>query len=185
MSTSGTGNSNNGFINLVDPHEVRIDVTVDETDVPKVSVGKAARISFDALPGRPFNGKVIAVSPNGTLSQGVVTYPVSISIDTRNTLLPAAMTATATIIIDEKNDVLRVPNRALRRDGRQQVVDVLGADGKPVARPVKTGVQNDQFTEITDGLQEGEQIVIPTTTTRAPNVGGPGGGGPRPVVIGR
>ena len=64
---------------------------------------------------------------------------------------------------------------------------MLGEDGKPTLRPVKTGVQNDQFVEITDGLQEGEQIVISGTTTRVPNGGGPGvpGVGGQRVQIGR
>src|SRR5205823_88096 len=138
-------------VTLGDPKEVRVDVTVDESDVAKIGVGKAANLTFDALPGRPFRGKVIAMSPTGTLSQGVVTYPVSLSIDTRNQVLPAGLTASATIVIDEKSDVLVVPLRAVRRTGREQVVDVVGEDGRSASRPVKTGVQNDQFVEITDG----------------------------------
>lgn len=173
-----------GFMTLVDPSAVRVDVTVDETDVAKVAVGKPATMTFDALPGRPFRGTVISVSPNGTLSQGVVTYPVSISIDTRNQPLPGGLTASATITIDEKNDVLVAPLRAVRRQGREQLVDVVGNDGKPASRAVKTGVQNDQLVEITDGLAEGEQLLVQGTTTRAPN--GPGGPGPGPnrVFIG-
>jgi HlyD family secretion protein len=175
-----------GFLTLVDPSAVRVDVTVDETDVARVAVGKSATMTFDALPGRPFRGKVISVSPSGTLSQGVVTYPVSLSIETRNQVLPSGLTASATIIIDEKNDVIVAPLRAVRRQGRDQVVEVVGEDGKPLTRPVKTGVQNDQLVEITDGLQEGEQIVVQGTTTRAPNPGGPAvpGGGARVFVGG-
>src|SRR5262249_13145311 len=148
--------STTGFMTLVDPGQVRVDVTVDETDVARVAVGKPATMTFDALPGRPFRGSVIAVAPSGTLSQGVVTYPVSLSIDARNQVLRSGMTASATIVIDEKNDVVVVPLRAVRRQGRDQVVEVIGEDGKPVARPVKTGVQNEQLVEITDGLSEGE-----------------------------
>src|SRR5919202_2208168 len=104
----------NGFLTLVDPSAVRVDVTVDETDVAKVAVGKPATITFDALPGRPFRGSVSSVSPSGTLSQGVVTYPVSIGLDTRNQVLPGGLTASATITIDEKENVLVVPLRADR-----------------------------------------------------------------------
>jgi HlyD family secretion protein len=177
----------NGFMTLVDPREVRIDVTVDETDVAKIMVGKPASITFDAIPNRPFRGKVTSIAPTGTLTQGVVTYPVSISIEARNQVLPAGMTASTTITIDEKDDVLVVPNRAVRRQGRDQVVEVMGEDGKPAIRTVRTGVQNDQFVEITDGLSEGDQVIIQGTSTRAPNVGGPGGapGGGQRVVIGR
>ncbi len=175
-----------GFMTLVDPSQVRIDVTVDETDVAKIAVGKNATITFDALPNRPFRGKVISISPTGTLSQGVVSYPVAISIDARNQALPAGMTASTTITIDEKDDVLVVPNRAVRRQGRDQIVEVVGADGKPATRTVRTGVQNDTMVEVTDGLNEGDQVLIQGTTTRAPNVGGPAGGpGPQRVVIGR
>ncbi len=189
-SSSGTGGTSTtgGFMTLVDPREVRVDVTVDETDVARVAVGKPVTITFDALPNRPFRGKVLSIAPTGTLTQGVVTYPVSISIDARNQVLPAGMTASTTITVDEKDDVLLVPNRAVRRQGREQVVEVMGEDGKAVTRAVRTGVQNEQVTEITDGVQEGEQIVIAATSTRAPNVSGPGGGGPGPgqrVVIGR
>lgn len=177
-----------GFLTLVDPREVRIDVTVDETDVAKITVGKPAAITFDAIPNRPFRGKVTSIAPTGTLSQGVVTYPVSISIEARNQVLPAGMTASTTITIDEKDDVLVVPNRAVRRQGRDQVVEVMGEDGKPATRTVRTGVQNDQIVEITDGLNEGDQVIIQGTSTRAPNIGGPGGGPPgggQRVVIGR
>jgi HlyD family secretion protein len=176
-----------GFITLVDPSAVRVDVTVDETDVARVAVGKPVALTFDALPGRPFRGSVIAVAPSGTLSQGVVTYPVSISIDARNQVLPAGLTASATITIDEKSDVLVVPLRAVRRQGRDQVVEVLGEDGKSVNTPVKTGVQNDQLVEVTDGLEEGQQIMVQGTLTRLPNAGPGGGaipGGGRAVFIG-
>ena len=97
------------------------------------------------------------------------------------------MTASATIIIDEKNDVLVAPLRAVRRQGRDQVVEVLAEDGKPVTRTVKTGVQSDTFVEITDGLAEGDQLVIQGTTTRQPGGGGPpvpGIGGGQRVVVG-
>ncbi|HLZ31365.1 MAG TPA: efflux RND transporter periplasmic adaptor subunit [Chloroflexota bacterium] len=183
MAPTGT----TGFISLIDPHEVRVDVTVDETDVARVAVGKPATLTFDAIPGRPLHGQVISVSPNGTLSQGVVTYPVSISLDTRNQVLPGGLTASATIIIDEKNDVLVAPLRAVRRQGREQVVEIIGDDGKPVTRVVTTGVQNDTLVEITNGLEEGDQLVVQGTTTRVPNGGGPGvpGIGGARVQVGR
>jgi multidrug efflux pump subunit AcrA (membrane-fusion protein) len=83
--------------------------------------------------------------------------------------------------------VLIVPLRAVRRQGRDQVVDIAADTGKSAPRVVKTGVQNDQFVEITDGLQEGEQLMIQSTTTRVPTGGGPGvpgGGGANRVFVG-
>ncbi len=230
----------NGFLVLIDPRQVRVDVTVDETDVAKIQVGQSAVVTFDAVPGRTYVGKVIAVSPNGTTSQGVVTYPISLSIEparfaagsgTQGTasqaragaaqaggssgqaagaaaragqaqgqaeaqgqpaiVLPAGLTASAVITITQKDDVLNVPLRAVRRQGREQVVEVVGPDGKTETRTVRTGVQSEQAVEILEGLNEGDRVLIPTTTTRAPTVGGgvpgggvPGGGG-GPQFVGR
>jgi hypothetical protein len=92
------------------------------------------------------------------------------------------MTVTANIIYDQKGDVLLVPNRAIRRQGRDQVVDVLTPDGKTETRVIQRGLSNDQVTEVVAGLVEGDQVIIPTTTTRAPTSAGgafgpPGVGG--------
>jgi HlyD family secretion protein len=164
-----------GFMTLIDPSQVRVDVTVDEADVAKIAVGKTAQISFDALPGRPFPGRVVSIAPAGTVTQGVVSYPVALSIQTRDIILPAGMTASTIITIDQKENVLVVPNRAIRRQGREQVVEVLGADGKTASRPVRTGLQGEQTVEVIEGLSDGDRVVLPATTTRQPNVGGPGG----------
>jgi multidrug efflux pump subunit AcrA (membrane-fusion protein) len=86
------------------------------------------------------------------------------------------MTASATITIEQKENVVTVPNRAVQRQGREQFVNVVLPDGKTTERRVvTTGLVNDTNTEITDGLAEGESVMLPTTTTRAPAVGGAGG----------
>lgn len=74
------------------------------------------------------------------------------------------MTASVSIIYLQKSDVLVVPNRAIRAQGRERVVDVL-VDGKVETRVVTVGAADDQRTEIVEGLQEGDQVVIATTTT--------------------
>jgi multidrug efflux pump subunit AcrA (membrane-fusion protein) len=82
------------------------------------------------------------------------------------------------IVVARQEDVLNVPLRALHRQGRAQTVDVVGEDGRTISRPVRIGVQNDQSVEVVEGLSEGEQILVPTTTTRAPNVNTARGPGP-------
>lgn len=170
--------SGTAMFTLIDPHAVRVDVTVAETDITKISIGKPASISFDALPNQSFQGTVIAISPTATVQQGVVNYLVSISFDPGNSNLPAGLTASANIITDQKDNVLLVPNRAIRLSGRNRVVDLL-VNGKEETRQVQIGMSNDQFTEITAGLNEGDQVLIRTTTsTSTPRIGGmPGMGG--------
>lgn len=159
------------ILTLVDPKAIRVDVSVDETDIARIGAGKAVQLTFDALPDKRFKGKVVGIAPNATVQQGVATYTVSISIDDADVVVQPGMTATASVLVAEKSDVIVVPNRAIRRIGRNQIVDVLVGD-KTESRQIKTGLGNDQMTEIVDGLKDGETVVIPITTTLSPRLGG-------------
>jgi HlyD family secretion protein len=173
---------------LLDPSSVRVDVSVDETDVAKVRMGMPAQVTFEALPEQRLQGRVVGVGLAGTVSQGVVTYPISIGVETRDPL-PSGLTASASIVIDQKDDVVLVPNRAVRTQGRSKTVEVITGEtknGQPVreTRQVQIGMSNEQVSEVLAGLNEGDRVVIPTTTTaaaRAPGLGvalGGAGGGP-------
>ncbi|HEX9016557.1 MAG TPA: efflux RND transporter periplasmic adaptor subunit [Chloroflexota bacterium] len=162
-------------VTLVDPSAIRIDVTVDETDVAKLLPGQAATVGFDSLPDLKLQGKVTGVAPAGTTTQGVVSYLVSVGVNAPPRLLPAGMSSSVSIETERKDNVLLVPNRAVRTQGRNKVVDVLVGE-KTAARTVQVGSSNEQFTQIISGLQEGEIVVIPSTTVRSTmNPGGAGG----------
>ncbi|MBA7674428.1 hypothetical protein ES703_82642 [subsurface metagenome] len=92
--------------------------------------------------------------------------------------LREGLTVTVNILVEEKNDVLLVPNKAITRQGTESYVEV-SQDGVVTQRLVQTGISDWQFTEITGGLSEGEQIVVPkgTTTTPATSQGRPPGMG--------
>ncbi len=177
-------------VTLVDPKSVRIDATVDESDVAKLAVGQQATVTFDALPDQRLQGKVIAIAPAGTSQQGVVSYQVSVGIDSLSQPLPSGMSASVNIVTSRKDNVLLVPSRAIRSQGNTKTVQVVAGE-KPEVRTVQTGSSNDQMTEIVSGLEAGDQVVIPTTSTtqsRTPNfttggagVGGPAGGNFRPA----
>jgi len=245
----GESTGSSSTITLVDPAKVRVDVQVDESDIAQVQVGQNATVSFDALGQRPFNGKVAAISPSGTTSQGVVGYLVTIELQNGRGVRPG-MTATAQLIIDQRDDVLLVPNRALTRPtgpgsagGNQGAARNQGGAGNPPGtfnqettgnqgaaggqgaatggqnrgqaqgqgraqsqgqgtegaqvaaqvrarnvqvqtasgtetRTVQVGLANDQNTEVTSGLEEGDVVILPVTQSRAsvPGAGSPGGG---------
>jgi multidrug efflux pump subunit AcrA (membrane-fusion protein) len=121
------------------------------------------------------------VSPVGTRSSGVVNYAVSLTVDSLPPDLPLreSMTALATITTDRRENVLLVPDRALRTVGGRRVVMVSTGPTTSEAREVTVGLANDQFTEILSGLNDGDAVVISTsgtTTTRTGAVGAPGGG---------
>ncbi len=82
--------------------------------------------------------------------------------------LREGLTVTVSIIVDEKNSVLLVPTRTITRQGRQAYVQVLAANGALEQRAIQTGISDFQFTEVTEGLSEGEEIVVPNSTATRP-----------------
>jgi HlyD family secretion protein len=155
---------------LVDPLNLRLYVSVDENDVSNVQVGEDVNITFDALPGQAFAGKVIAIAPDAAVQSGVATYTASISLPNATGVKPG-MTGNATIIYARRDNVLIVPNRALRTEGGSRVVSVLEG-AKVTPRPVSTGVSDDKSTEILSGLRAGDQVVIPSTAPVSPQFNG-------------
>jgi len=101
--------------------------------------------------------------------------------------LREGLTLTVSIIVEERSDVLLVPNAAITSQGGKIYVQVVSADGVTEERSIKIGISDWQFTEVIDGLSEGEQVVVPgagtATTPTTPQQGGrmpflPGGGRP-------
>ena len=92
--------------------------------------------------------------------------------------LREGLTVTVSIIIEEATDVLLVPNGAITTQGQQSYVQVLSSDGSIENRAVTTGISNWLYTEVTEGLSEGEQVVVPqgTASTTTTQQGGPPGG---------
>ena len=177
-----TGNT--AAITLVDLAQLRAEVLVNETDIARVRAGQETTLTFEALLDQQVAGNVLVVAPTASINQGVVSYQVLVGLDPEQSVaVRPGMTATAMITTESREGVVVVPNRAIRREGTQQVVDVLSASGETETRPVQTGLANDQSTEITSGLQPDDTVVIPQTTTGTARVSTPfgttgGGTGP-------
>ncbi len=170
---SGATSSSQGAIQIADLNHLEIVVNMAEVDVTSVKVGQNVQITLDALPSLNLNGKVTEISPAGVLTQGVVNYPVTIALTDPTKAVMTGMTANANIVTQEHDNVLMVPNRAVHAQGRQKVVTVL-FEGQQMQVPVTTGLNNDTMTEITNGLKDGDTVLLTSTTTsagRAPNVG--------------
>lgn len=168
-------------VTLVDPRAVRVDATVDEIDVASVAVGKAAEVTFDAMPNEAFTGQVVAIAPSATVQQGVVSYQVSVQIEPGERTLPVGMTANVRIILERKDGVLVVPNRALRVQEGVRVVEVDKGQGTLETRQVRVGISGDQMSEIVEGLSEGERVVVPGAATPQRGFGATGGVMVRPA----
>jgi HlyD family secretion protein len=177
--------SNQTAIQLADLDHLEVVVNMAEVDVNQIQDGQAAQVTMDALPNAVLQGTVTKIAPAGVLSQGVVNYPVTVALIPPFDGVKTGMTASPSIVIDQRDNTLMVPNRAVRSQGRQKVVTVM-FEGQQMQVPVQTGLSNDTMTEITGGLNEGDTVVLSSTTATQPRVGGgPGGFGGGPGFIGR
>jgi multidrug efflux pump subunit AcrA (membrane-fusion protein) len=147
------------FVTIIDLTRLQVDAFVDETDIGKVRVGQEATFTVDAFPDREFSGKVTAIYPKAIIQQNVVTYDVLIAIDNREGLLRPDMTTNTTITVAKREQVLAVPNQAIRRDNGERTVLALEGE-RFVPRPVKVGWKDKQYTEILSGINQGERVVV-------------------------
>ena len=150
-------------VTLIDEGAYHIEVSVDEIDIDQIAEGQAVDITLDALPDRVLGGVIAEIAPTAiTSGAGVVTYLVTINIDSDDISLKPGMTANATIVTDLLDGVLIVPNWAIRldRETGQAFVNRLSAAGAIEEVPVVTGLRNEQFSEVISGLNEGDVVVV-------------------------
>jgi HlyD family secretion protein len=102
------------FLIAQDLSKIQVDASVDEADVGKIKVGQPAGFTVDAFPNEEFEGKVAQIRKAPQVVQNVVTYVVVVSVDNPNEKLLPGMTANLKIVVAQKDDVLKVPNAALR-----------------------------------------------------------------------
>lgn len=161
---------------LADLSELQIKVNVAEVDIDQVRVGQEAEVLLDALPERPLKGQVAAIAPAARSEQGVVNYPITIALREGTEGIKPGMTGNVRITVGRRENVLYVPNRAIRRSGGQRVVAAV-RDGQIVETPVRIGLNNDTVTEIVEGVRAGEVVVLNLTTSQSGLGGGLLGGG--------
>jgi HlyD family secretion protein len=146
---------------------LEMSINVDELQISSISVGQQVQITADAVPDKTYVGTVTRVSMKGASNGGTTTYPVSIRIDDTDGLRPG-MNANAEIVVAEANNALVVPNAAVVRGSYVLVTkdspSAANADTTMEAPegfvyvPVKTGVSDDDYTQIVSGIQEGDTI---------------------------
>jgi len=146
-------------ISLVDTSEIEMRGFIDEIDIAIVKVGQAANITLDALPDEEVKAEVAFISPIGTTLIGVVYYETTITLESPDEGLKDGMTATAEVVIERRDDVLFIPNRALRGSWENPWVLVL-VDEQVEEREITLGLTDGINTEVLSGLEEGEKVVL-------------------------
>jgi len=133
---------------------------IDELDILSIAVGQKANITLDALPNQTFDGTITKISDIGTVSSGVTTYDVTLSVSPE-TSMKVGMNASATISIEKRDNIIKIPLEALQESGKEQFVYVgtaLSETSLGEKRTVTTGISDGEFVEITKGLAAGEKI---------------------------
>ncbi len=148
---------------LGDTSEVYVQGKVDEADIGKVYLGQPARIVVESFKDKKFTGKVTRISPFGKEKDNVTTFEVRVSISNPSGELKANMSANAEIILEEKKNVLMVPEASLiydkDRNASVELPDPKAENGRKKI-PVKLGISNGVKTEIVSGLNEKQQVVL-------------------------
>lgn len=148
---------------LGDVSDVFVRGKVDQADIGKVYLGQPARIVVESFRDRRFDGKVYRISPYGVEKDNVTTFEVQVSIHNPGRELKANMSANAEIILEEKKNVLLVPEAAIVYDkDRNPSVEVPDSSQEKGRRKVavKLGISNGIKTELSNGLQEGAQVIL-------------------------
>ena len=150
-----------------------VDVQVSEVDINRVQVGQKATLSFDAILGQTYNGKVVEVGQAGDTIQGVVSFNVTVELTDADEQVKPGMTAAVNVVVEEVQDALLVPNRAVRLLNGDRVVYIL-KNGIPTPITITLGASSDTMSVLESGdLQEGDSIILNPPTFN----GGPFGGG--------
>ena len=172
------------FLIATDLTRMQVETNVSESDIGGIKEGNKATFTVDAYPARVFEGTVTQVRQSPQTVQNVVTYDAVIGVANPDLALKPGLTASTRIVVDQRSDVLRVPNQALRYApggvagagipdavAPSETVTLAGPakagrlwvlrDGKPVPLAVVVGLDDDNFTEIVKGdLKPGDQVIV-------------------------
>ena len=144
-----------------DLSQLLVDVEISEIDINQVAVGQEVMLTFDAIIAEEYQGVVTEIATVGESLQGVVEFTVTISITNPDDAIKPGMTAIANIVIEEFENVLLVPNRAVRVEDGKRVVYLLDSDNMPYPVEIELGSSSNTHSEVRRGeVDEGDLIVL-------------------------
>lgn len=148
-------------VELVDASSLEVVLDVDEVDIGSIRIGQPANVTLETWPDSELQGAVVAIAPRGNTLAEIVTYQVHIRLDTVDLPLRTGMTANANLVTDERTDVLLVANRAISVDREASKYYVYRVEGETVSKvEITIGMRDKSYTEVTGGLEEGNQLAI-------------------------
>lgn len=190
-AASTSSASGSGLVTISDTSHLQVVAGFSESDVATMKPDQTAQFTFPALSqdanAAPVTGKVVSIAQTSSTTNGVVTYPVTVSIANPPSTLRLGQSANISVTTGIADNALLVPSLAVSTVGAGQIVNVV-RDGTPTPTRVTTGITANGRTQVLSGLSEGDQIELPaissaldtgtgTGTTQGNGFGGAGFGG--------
>jgi HlyD family secretion protein len=149
---------------LDDLSSLLVDVELSEVDINRVAVGQPVTLTFDAILGTEYEGQVTKVSQAGTVVGGVVNFIVTVELIDADERVKPGMTAAVNIVVEQINDAVLVPNRAVRLVDGDRVVFVMREGSMPEKVEIRLGSSSDTMSVVVGGdLEVGDQIILNPT----------------------
>lgn len=168
-------------VTLLDDTNTYVNLSIDEIDIGAIEADQAVSLSLDAYPDVDIAGVVDRIDPLPETSSGIIAYPVRVRIvEANGAQIREGMTASAQVRVGEKEDVILIPNWAIRTD--QSTAEVFTYcycvdEGTPRRVEIQTGLRNDTWTEVVSGLEAGVTIALVTEPQNLLQFRGPPSGG--------
>lgn len=150
-------------IQLIDLDSLEVVLDVDEIDIGNISVGQEALVTIESFPDTELESEIVAIAPKNKANTGtgLISYEVNLSLPESDLPILANMTANAQLITANREDVLLVPNRAITADREAGIFTVQLVQGEEVVeQEVTIGLRDGRYTQITSGLNEGDELQI-------------------------
>ena len=169
--TTGTGSTDSteystdiAAFGIASDENMVLSVSVDELDINSISKSQEAEITLDAIEGETYTGTVTKIGNSAGISGGVTKYTVQITLP-KDTRMKTGMNASATIVIEKKENVVTIPVNALQERGNETFVYTeKSSDGTLSGeKTVTTGISDGDMVEITEGLSEGDTVYYQKT----------------------
>ena len=146
---------------IIDPANLEMTGLIDEMDIADITLGQKAIVTMDALPGTEVAGTVTYIAEAAMIQAGVVMYETTVSLKNPGSTIKDGMSATADIVLEEREDVLVVPVSAVMKGEDGQDVVYVWTEGEDLKmQDVTTGLRSGRMVEILSGLKEGEAVAL-------------------------
>ncbi len=187
--TAKVGESSGSSVGTIITPQKVVTVSLNEVDIASVSLLQKVNLTFDAINDLNINGEVAEIDSVGTVSSGVVTYNVKITLNEDDVRVKAGMSANVEIITASKKDILIVLSSAIKTKNEVSYVEVLD-NSNIIKKKIQIGISDDTVTEVVSGLNDGDKVITKSVSSvninspsKNSSIGGGMGGGPMGVLL--